>query len=450
MMTQVARTGLWGEVAESIRGRISSKLYDIWIAPIDGQMTADGRLSLKVPTEYFVDYLTDHYLELIEEVVEERAAQPVEITFEVRDGSKEPENDPEKAAALREVSPTAPPTDVYQLNARFSFDSFVVGPSNQFAHAACRAVADTPGGTYNPLFIFGGVGLGKTHLINASGLALRARAPHLRIIYLSSESFTNEFIHCVRYDRLDVFRQKYRSECDVLLMDDIQFLAGKERTQTEFFHIFNALYSTHKQIVVTSDKMPQEIPELELRLKSRFQWGLIADIQPPEMETRVAILEKKASADGIELPKDVSHYLATHIKSNVRELEGYLIRLSAMAQMRKAPITLEFAREALANLIDERGSALSVDDVQKAVASYYNLKLNELRSKRRTREVALPRQIAMYLCRKHVGASFPEIGKRFEKDHSTVIAACNKIATLVDTDLSIRGAIDALERQLRR
>jgi chromosomal replication initiator protein len=335
------------------------------------------------------------------------------------------------------------------LLGKYSFDAFVVGPSNQLAHAASRAVAEVPAGKYNPLFIYGGVGLGKTHLVHAIGHRLRAMHPTWRVVYIKTEAFINEFITCIRNGKIDEFRQKYRERCDALLMDDIQFLAGKDRTQEEFFHTFNQLFETHKQIVLTADKYPHEIPDLEDRLRSRFQNGLIADIQPPELETRIAILRKKADSDDIALPDEVAMFLATNIKSNVRELEGLLLRVAAFASLQEQPITIEFARETLKNFLTQAAHSLTVEAVQKEVASYFNVKLADLKSPKRHQAIARPRQIAMYLARKLCKASYPELGQRFGgKDHTTVLSACRKIDQLVQTDPKTRHLVEELERHL--
>ncbi|MBI4366046.1 MAG: chromosomal replication initiator protein DnaA, partial [Deltaproteobacteria bacterium] len=335
------------------------------------------------------------------------------------------------------------------LNPRYNFARFVVGANSQFAHAACKSVADLPGGHYNPLFIYGGVGLGKTHLLNAVGLALQERHPDLRILYIGSERFVNELINSIRYDKMGDFRRKYRESCDVLLIDDIQFIAGKERTQEEFFHTFNTLYDSQRQIIVTSDKFPKDMNGLEERLRSRFEWGLIADIQPPDLETRVAILRKKADADRIVLPDEVANYLAQQIRSNVRELEGSLIRLSAYASLNGRPITIDLAREILKNMVRDGDQRCSIEAVQKLVADYYQIKVPELKSARRMRHLAFPRQIAMYLCKKHIKSSFPEIGQKFGgKDHTTVIHACRKIDLALKSNPRLRDDIEFLEKSL--
>ena len=363
------------------------------------------------------------------------------------------------SAAQQELFPTpAPPPKPGRAVARrsallpkYTFDNFVVGASNQFAHAASKAVANQPGDHYNPLFIYGGVGLGKTHLVNAIGHQVLDDNEESRVVYLSSDSFMNELIAALRRDRMDEFKGRFR-RIDMLIVDDVQFLAGRERTQEEFFHTFNSLYESHHQIVLTSDKFPKEIPDLEERLRNRFEWGLIADIQPPDIETRVAILEKKAEMEGIELPQEVAIFLATNIDSNVRELEGSLTRLGAFASLNKCSITVDFAREVLQSVLRDRGDrAVTIESIQKAVCDFFRIRPNDLRSKKRTRTVALPRQIAMYLCRLHTHASFPVIGERFGgRDHSTVIHAAQVIERRLREDAAFRATVERLERLLER
>jgi len=333
------------------------------------------------------------------------------------------------------------------LNSRFTFDNFVVGSSNQFAHAASMAVADQPGSAYNPLFIYGGVGLGKTHLLHAIGNQIILQRS-FQVVYLSAESFINELINSIRYEKMPEFHDKYRS-MDVLLLDDVQFMAGKERTQEEFFHTFNDLYQSQKQIVVTSDKVPKDIPELEERLRSRFEWGLIADIQPPDMETRVAILNKKAESENIFLPSDVSIFLSSHIHSNVRVLEGTLTRLKAFSGISGKPISIEMCRNILKDVLETKKSAFTVDEVMRAVCRYYNLKMSDLKSPKRSKPIAGARQVAMYLCRELTSDSFPEIGESFGgKDHSTVIHAVNKIDALIQDDIKVKQDMAAIKKLL--
>jgi chromosomal replication initiator protein len=335
------------------------------------------------------------------------------------------------------------------LNPRYQFETFVCGPSNQFAFAASKAVADKPGQSYNPLFLFGRVGLGKTHLVTAIGQHVLRANPATRVIYTSSEQFTNEVVNAVLGNKLEQLHQKYRDKCEVLLIDDIQLIAGKERTQHEFFHIFNTLYDSQRQIVVTSDKLPHEIPDIEERLRNRFQFGLIADIQAPEIETRVAILRQKAIEEGVNVPDDVAFFLAENIRSNVRELEGGLVRVLAHASLTGAPITVEHARRVLSDIIDSRPAQLSVESIQKSVADYFRVRVADLKSKRRHKTLVRPRQVAMYLARKHVQASYPDLGTRFgDKDHTTVMSACRKIESLLAADSSLRTQVTDIERRL--
>ncbi|MCC6750510.1 MAG: chromosomal replication initiator protein DnaA [Deltaproteobacteria bacterium] len=443
------RHDLWQRALDSLQLRIKPHNFDMWLRPISCQSVDGETITLRAPNRYIKEWFEDNYLSIVLQELRQYSELDFHVAFELDERVHEPVHLPETESVAAEPVSAGGGWDA-DLNQRYRFESFVVGPSNQLAHAASRAVGEMPAAKYNPLFIYGGVGLGKTHLLCAIGHEIRARQPNSRIVYLSSERFVNEYINHLRSQRMEDFRVKYRERCDVLLIDDIQFIAGKTGTQDEFFHTFNALYDLHRQIVVTSDKYPHEIPDLEDRLRTRFQWGLIADIQHPELETRVAILKKKAEVERIHLPNEVAHYLATHIKSNVRELEGSLIRLAAFASLQASEITVQFAQESLKNFLSQATANLSIETVQKEVASYFNLKVADLKSPKRHKAVARPRQIAMYLARKLIGASFPEIGQRFGgKDHSTVISACRKIEELVDKDLSIRTTVEALERQLQ-
>jgi chromosomal replication initiator protein len=334
--------------------------------------------------------------------------------------------------------------DLAGLSPRYSFETFIVGASNQFAHAACRAVAEAPSRSYNPLFLYGGVGLGKTHLMHAIGHYVLTRSPNLKLTYISAERFMNEVVNAIRYDRILEFRERYRG-VDVLLVDDIQFIVGKERTQTEFFHTFNALHDAQKQIILSSDCPPHQISELEERLRSRFEWGLIADIQPPDLETKIAILTRKAESEGVELPNDVALYIAGRIKSNIRELEGSLIRLLAYASLTGRDISMSLAQEVLRDVLRHEERAVTIDSIQKFVAEYYRLKLVELKSKNNSKSVALPRQVAMYLCKTLTNASLPEIGKSFGgKHHSTVIHSLRKVEDLRKKDAAFNTLINTL------
>jgi chromosomal replication initiator protein len=365
---------------------------------------------------------------------------------------------PPARAAAPELATTPPPpraaTGAEQataagLNSRYSFDTFIVGPSNQFAHAACRAVAEAPSESYNPLFIYGGVGLGKTHLMHGIGQYVLQHNRGLTLTYISSERFMNEMINAVRYDRILEFRDRYRS-VDVLLVDDIQFVSGKEGTQNEFFHTFNALYDAQKQIVLSSDRPPQEIADLEERLRSRFEWGLIADIQPPDLETRVAILKRKAEAEAVPLTDNVAMFIASRIKSNIRELEGSLIRLIAYASLTGQEISLDLAQEVLRHVIDQDERAITIEGIQRFVADRYQLKVSDLKSRNNAKSIAKPRQIAMYLCKSLTQASLPEIGRRFGgKHHSTVIHSLRKVEAQRERDEDFNSLITGFLESFR-
>ena len=447
---------VWSAALAALQQRIKPHNFDMWLRPIRCQTVTDDQITLRAPNRYIKEWFEDNYLPVVLQELRNQTDRDFSIHFELNE--QPDEGDPSEG-----LGPSAPTTQLAEqpastrseerwhseLNDRYEFGSFVVGPSNQLAHAAARAVAQVPAAKYNPLFIYGGVGLGKTHLVCAIGHEIRRREPQSRIAYLSSERFMNEYINHLRSNKMEEFRAKYRENCDVLLMDDIQFIAGKDRTQDEFFHTFNALYDLNRQIVVTSDKYPHEIPDLEERLRTRFQWGLIADIQQPELETRVAILKKKADTERIALSDEVALFLASSIKSNVRELEGSLIRLAALASLSNAQITVDFAQTTLRSLLGKQSPTLTIEAIQKEVAAYFSLKQSDLRSAKRHKAVARPRQIAMFLARKLTNNSFPEIGNRFGgKDHSTVISACRKIDQLLQTDLSVRSAVESIENQL--
>ncbi|MFW6369174.1 MAG: chromosomal replication initiator protein DnaA [Myxococcota bacterium] len=459
-------SSLWSQALETISQRVNPHVLETYFEPIRCLEESPEKLRLALPNKFLRDWVAHSYQAFIQDIVEESSGQQTEIEFTVDVvGQRVPRAEVStlraprrKEAALRReadgaalgTAPAAGPSRTHRhLNEKYTFANFVCGDSNQFANAACKAVADHPGLNYNPLFLFGGTGLGKTHLLHAIGLEIKRRHPDWNVIPLSAETFTNEVIQSIRENRMDSLRKSYREQCDVLLMDDIQFLAGKDRTQEEFFHTFNSLHETGRQIVVTSDKYPNEIPDLEERLASRFQWGLIADIQPPELETRVAILEKKASLDGINLPEDVSMFLATHVKKNVRELEGALVRVEAFASITGQEISVELARQALKDRLAPEGRPPDADRIIKTVAGFFNLKVSDLCSDRRHKAVSQPRQIAMYLVRDLTSLSFPDIGRRFGgKDHSTVISACKKVKRLLETDASIRQSIEYIVRDL--
>ncbi len=428
---------LWDEILARIETKVNRHSFYTWFKPTTFVAEDLKTVTVRVPNPMFKEWLTKHYSGVINEAMGEMKKANLTVKF-VGDAQAEAlaiALSPDEVAVLENssvVSTTAP--GVAGLNPRYTFDTFIVGPSNQFAHAACRAVAEAPSRSYNPLFIYGGVGLGKTHLMHAVGQYVLQHNQNLKLTYISSERFMNEMINALRYDRVIDFRERYRS-VDVLLVDDVQFLAGKEGTQNEFFHTFNALYDSQKQIVLSSDCPPQGISDLEERLQSRFEWGLIADIQPPDLETKVAILKKKAEAETIPLPDNVAMYIAGKIKSNIRELEGSLIRLIAYASLTGQEISLPLAQEVLKNILDHEQKAVTIEIIQKFVADYYNLKMVDLKSRNNSKSVAKPRQIAMYLCKLLTHASLPEIGRSFGgKHHSTVIHSIRKVEDLRKRD----------------
>ena len=439
-------SSIWDQVLGRIETKVNRHSFYTWFRPTS--FVADGgvAITVRVPNQLFKDWLTKHYSMILSEALAEVRRPGTSVLF-VAEGTSVAQPPPEtipgpEAFELEPTTPAgAPATAPGGLNPRYTFDTFIVGPSNQFAHAACRAVAEAPSRSYNPLFIYGGVGLGKTHLMHAVGQYVLQHDRSLKLTYISSERFMNEMINAVRYDRVLDFRERYRS-VDVLLVDDIQFLAGKEGTQTEFFHTFNALYDSQKQIVLSSDSPPHEIPALEERLRSRFEWGLTADIQSPDLETKAAILKKKAEAEAVPLPDNVAMYIAGKIKSNIRELEGSLIRLIAYASLTGQDISLPLAQEVLRNILDHDEKAVTIEAIQKHVADYYNLKMVELKSRNNSKSVAMPRQIAMYLCKTLTHASLPEIGRSFGgKHHSTVIHSIRKVEDLRKRDLDFNNLI---------
>ena len=427
-------SNIWDEILSRVQAKINRHSFYTWFKPTAFVADAGQSVTVRVPNALFKDWIMKHYSGVIGEALEEVHRAGVEIRFvaEAAPDTAVPVLPPPQGSD--DPAPTATAIPTAGLNPRYMFNTFIVGSSNQFAHAACRAVAEAPSRSYNPLFIYGGVGLGKTHLMHAIGHYVLEHDPSLKLTYISSERFMNEMINAVRYDRIIDFREHYRT-VDVLLVDDIQFLAGKEGTQTEFFHTFNALYDSQKQIVLSSDCPPHEIPSLEERLRSRFEWGLIADIQPPDLETKIAILNKKAEAEGVPLPDVVAIYIAGRIKSNIRELEGSLIRLIAYSSLTGREISTDLAQEVLRNVIDHEEKAVTIDLIQKFVSDYYQLKLVELKSRNNSKSVAMPRQIAMYLCKNLTHASLPEIGRSFGgKHHSTVIHSIKKVEALRKRD----------------
>ena len=450
---------IWDQVLSRIEDQVGRHSFSTWFKPTSLLADAGQTLSIRVPNLLFVEWLPKHYSVVLAEAMREVGRPDAKLVF-VPDGAAgsvakatlpaEPQRArtaDEPPAALVQVTNNEPePLRAGSLIPRYTFDTFIVGPSNQFAHAACRAVAETPSRSYNPLFIHGGVGLGKTHLMHAIGHYVVQHHPSLVLTYISSERFMNEMINAVRFDRILDFRSRYRS-VDVLLVDDIQFVSGKEGTQNEFFHTFNALHDAQKQIVISSDRPPHEIPALEERLRSRFEWGLIADIQSPDLETKVAILKKKAEGEALLLPDHVAMYMASRIKSNIRELEGSLIRLIAYASLTGKQLTIELAHDVLKNVIDHDEKAVTIEQIQKFVADYYQMKPAEIRSRNNSKSVAMPRQIAMYLCKALTHASLPEIGRSFGgKHHSTVIHSIKKIEEMrkksAEFDQQVKNLLD--------
>ena len=437
---------VWEQVLGRIETKINSHSFYTWFKPTLYVGVRGDELVVRVPDPVFRDWLTKHYSGVIAEALRETSNPDLHVTF-VADGTTEIPSEagpPQDRFEDSSEVPQAPVTGSVGLNARYTFDTFIVGSSNQFAHAAARAVAEAPSRSYNPLFIYGGVGLGKTHLMHAIGRYVLTHGAGMKLTYISAERFMNEMINALRYDRIIDFRERYRS-VDVLLVDDVQFIAGKEGTQNEFFHTFNALHDAQKQIVLSSDCPPHEMEELEERLRSRFEWGLIADIQAPDLETKVAILKKKAEAEAVPLPDNVAIYIASKIKSNIRELEGSLIRLVAYASLKGAEINLQLAQEVLKNVLAHDEKAVTIEIIQKFTADYFQLKVADLKSRNNSKSVAIPRQIAMYLCKSLTHASLPEIGRSFGgKHHSTVIHSVRKVEALRGRDKDFNTLINTL------
>ncbi|XZI54782.1 chromosomal replication initiator protein DnaA [Clostridium perfringens] len=447
---------LWEQALNIIKGEISEISFNTWIKSCTPISISDNILKLSVPNEFTKGILDTRYKDLLIQALKIVTSRKFKIEFYLEsDLEEEKENEEkqkeEKKENTNDVDGSIVVSDEMSatLNPKYTFQSFVIGNSNRFAHAASLAVAESPAKAYNPLFIYGGVGLGKTHLMHAIGHYILQENPKAKVVYVSSEKFTNELINAIKDDKNEEFRNKYR-KVDVLLIDDIQFIAGKERTQEEFFHTFNALHEENKQIILSSDRPPKEIPTLEDRLRSRFEWGLIADIQPPDFETRMAILKKKADVEGLNVPNEVMVYIATKIKSNIRELEGALIRIIAYSSLTNRDVSVDLASEALKDIISNKASApVTVKTIQESVANYYNLRIEDLKSQRRTRNIAYPRQIAMYLSRKLTDMSLPKIGEEFGgRDHTTVIHAYEKISENLKTDEGLQSMINDITKKL--
>jgi chromosomal replication initiator protein len=480
-MNTSGETDIWGDILHALTGRLNQQTLETWFRPIrfEGVDNSAHVIRLRAPNQVVKDWVVSNYSKLLEESLNalrlsgysvgwavEKEASSVLVDWNSKAGTdtlsrsldKQSRSMPTTEQAGSGFNPSensSLSSNLSQLEpsliSKYTYESFVVGSCNQFAHAASMAVAEAPGRTYNPLYLYGGVGLGKTHLMHACGHAIKARNHHLKLCYISSEKFMNDLINAIRYDKTQSFREKYRS-VDVLLIDDVQFMAGKERTQEEFFHTFNALYDQQKQIVISSDCPPREIPTLEERLHSRFEWGLIADIEPPDLETKIAILKRKGDLIGVLVPDDVAMFIASRVKSNVRELEGSLVRLIAISSLRGESISKRLAQDAIRNIAkEEESGVITIQQIQKLVAATYKLSVDELLSKNNARHISHPRQIAMYLCKHLTKHSYPEIGRAFSgKHHTTVIHSVEKIESLVSTDETLQKLISELSESLQR
>ena len=442
-------TDLWNTILARLEDKLDARELKTWFEPTRQVSFVEGpgspALTVSVPSGVFAEWISPRHGALLADAAAQSGFPGLAIRYEPHrvPGSATPTPAPAGPAA------SVPVSRGLVLNPRFTFDTFVVGPSNQFAHAAARAVGESPSRSYNPLFLYGGVGLGKTHLMHAIAHEVLLRSPGMRVLYLSAERFLNELINALRFERMHEFKQRYR-ELDVLLMDDVQFIAGKDSTQEEFFHTFNALHDAQKQIVLTSDALPKEIPTLEERLRSRFEWGLIADIQPPNLEMKVAILRKKAAAEKIEIPNDVALYIAGSVRSNVRELEGRLNRVLAFSSLTGKPLSVELARETLKDILGTEETRAVPTEILKLVAAHYGLRVSDMKAKSNTKPIAFPRQVAMFLCRKLTGLSYPEIGRLFnDKHHSTVMHSVEKIERLAEDDANFRKVIESFLQRYR-
>ena len=433
----------WEKILELLKDESTPISFDTWISPIVPLYIEENKLFLEVPTNFHKNSITTRFNNLIKNTIKFVTNLDLELVFLVPEEAKKHEEKMMPAQKNPDLSPTG-------LNPRYIFENFVVGNSNRFAHAAALAIAEAPAKTYNPLFLYGGVGLGKTHLMHAVGHFILKQNPNQKVLYITSEKFTNDFINAIKTQGTEgnkAFRNRYRN-VDVLLVDDIQFIAGKEGTQEEFFHTFNTLYEANKQIIISSDKPPKDIEPLEDRLKSRFEWGLTADIQAPDYETRIAILQKKAQLDNIYVPNEIYAYIAERINTNIRELEGALNKILALSHLTNRPISLEVAQEALKDITTTtKTKNITIDLIQQTVASYYNIKVDDLKAARKSADISHPRQIAMYLCRELGNISLPKIGYDFGKrDHTTVIHACNKISKAIKENAELNNTIEELKK----
>ncbi|MGA2990386.1 MAG: chromosomal replication initiator protein DnaA [Candidatus Korobacteraceae bacterium] len=444
----------WSRILDALEKKVNRHSYDTWLKPLRYSHSQGVTLFVRVPSAEFRE-MGERYADLIQEAIENLGLDFKDVQFVIAEAASAPattlRHNGGFAAAPAGAGPQQSRFDfdgAAQLNPKYTFDAFVIGSGNQFAHAASLAVAERPSKAYNPLFLYGGVGMGKTHLMQAIGHEVRRHLPDSAICYLSTEKFTNEMINCIKHDRMSSFRDRFRT-VDVLLIDDIQFLAQKERTQEEFFHTFNALHESMKQIVIASDRSPKELAEIEDRLRSRFEWGLIADIQPPDLETKIAILQKKAETENVHLPDEVAAFIAQNIRSNVRELEGALIRLVAYASLTGISINLITAQQVLKNFIDQQSRKITIEAIQKAVAEQFGLRLPEIKAKNNSRQIVFPRQIAMFLAKHLTDASLPEIGRQFGgKHHTTVLHSIEKIGEQRQADKDLNRMLNKLTETL--
>lgn len=452
-MTQ-SLDNIWAPLLQCLRKQLSTQSYETWFAPTKQVGSQEGRISVEVPNKFFKEWLLDHYKDRIYAAAKEVSGEALDVDFVVAERSAEsqPPAGQDKRGGFKLFSRpferlAQPQESVF--NRRYTFDNFVVGGCNKFAHAAALAVADSPAKAYNPLFIYGGVGLGKTHLMQAIGLHLLSKQPRLKITYISSEKFTNQLIGSIQNRTAQKFKDKYRHQ-DVLLIDDIHFISGKEATQEEFFHTFNALYDAHKQIVVSSDKSPKEMASMEKRLVSRFEWGLVTDVQPPDTETRTAILKKKLEKESVEVPMEVISYIAENITSNIRELEGALIRVIAYSSLMNHRVDMSVVKDVLQETANNAAVDISVERIQRVVAEYFNVSNNDMRAKKRTKKVAYPRQVAMFLSRELTKLPLTEIGGLFGgRDHSTVIHACEKIENDIKKNPHFMSVVKNITNQIK-
>lgn len=456
MITTKSADELWQHVLETLKPELKDETFNLWLKPLGVTRYNDGAFVLKVPNRFFSDWIRVNFQSRIESLLSEATSSSVQLDFETQEDVLPPpvHTDSYTSAHVFKTKPKESPQEPQKndplISSKYAFDTFVVGPSNRFAEAAAEAVARGPGRTYNPLFIYGGVGLGKTHLLHSIAHRISQQSPHLKVMYVPSEQFINEFINAIRFERMKDFRAKYRS-VDCLLIDDIQFLMGKDSSQEEFFYTFNSLYDSHKQIVICSDRPPKETLVGD-RLVSRFEWGVIADIQPPDLETRIAILRKKTDDAGFHVPEDVVLFVASHIKTNIRELEGSITRIVAYVSLTGMPLTVDTARNVLKDILTAPDHAMTVtiDNVQRVVARHFNLDLHDMKSKRRTDAIAFPRQIAMYLARTLTEHSTIEIGTCFGgKDHTTVMHACNKIKGKLSGDPYFVALLNKITQDIR-